>query len=108
MITQLFKKKKDLHFERTYEAPVEAVWRAWTEADRLRAWWGPPKTTVPECEIDLRIGGRVRVVTEATEEMGKYAGTRWPMEGTFTHIEEARRLIYDARSAAFRHFQDPS
>lgn len=98
MITQLFKKKKELHLERSYPAPRDAVWRAWTEADRLRAWWGPPKTTVPECEIDLRIGGRIHVVTEATEEMGKYAGTRWPMDGTFTHIEEAQRLTYDARS----------
>ncbi|MFP3901309.1 MAG: SRPBCC domain-containing protein [Acidimicrobiia bacterium] len=98
MITQLFKKKKELHFERSYPAPVDAVWRAWTEADRLRGWWGPPKTTVTECEIDLRVGGRLYIVTEASEEMGKYAGTRWPMEGTFTRIEELRGLTYDARS----------
>ena len=62
------------------------------------SWWGPPKTTVPSCEIDLRVGGRIHVVTEATEEMGKYAGTRWPMEGTFVEIDELRRLTYDARS----------
>jgi uncharacterized protein YndB with AHSA1/START domain len=98
VIGQLFKKKKDLHFERTYPAPVEAVWRAWTEAERLRAWWGPDKTTVPECEIDLRVGGRIYVVMEAGEEMGKYRGTRWPMEGTFTRIDELQGLTYDARS----------
>lgn len=90
--------KKGLHFERSYAAPVDAVWRAWTKADRLRAWWGPDKTTVAECEIDLRLGGRLRIVTEASEAMGKYAGTRWPMEGTFTRIDELRRLTYDARS----------
>jgi uncharacterized protein YndB with AHSA1/START domain len=98
VITQLFKKRKELHLERGYAAPIDAVWRAWTEADRLRAWWGPDKTTVPECEIDLRVGGRIYVVTEATEAMGKYAGTRWPMEGTFTHVQETARLTYDARS----------
>lgn len=97
MISQLLR-KKELRFERSYAAPVDAVWRAWTEADRLRAWWGPDKTTVADCEIDLRIGGRIYVVTEATEAMGKYAGTRWPMEGTFTRIEEPQRLTYDARS----------
>ena len=98
MIAQLLRKKKEMVFERSYAAPVDAIWRAWTEADRVRAWWGPDKTKVAECQIDLRLGGRVYVVTEATEAMGKYAGTRWPMEGTFTHIDERQRLTYDARS----------
>jgi uncharacterized protein YndB with AHSA1/START domain len=98
VISQLLRKPKEMHFERTYAAPVDAVWRAWTEADRLRAWWGPPKTTVAECEIDLRVGGRLYVVTVAGEEMGKYAGTRWPMDGTFTRIDERQGLTYDASS----------
>jgi uncharacterized protein YndB with AHSA1/START domain len=98
MILQLLGKNKALHFERTYDVPVDAVWRAWTEADRLRAWWGPDKTTVAECEIDLQLGGRMYVVMVAGEEMGKYAGTRWPMEGTFTRIDERQRLTYDAKS----------
>lgn len=98
MIMQLFKKKKELGFERSYAAPVDLVWRAWTEADMLREWWGPEKTMVPECEIDARVGGRIRVVTEATAEMGKYQGTRWPMEGTFTVVNEEARLTYEARS----------
>jgi len=98
VISQLLRRKKELHLERSYTAPVDAVWRAWTEADRLRSWWGPDKTRVPECEVDLRIGGRIYIVTEATEEMGKYAGTRWPMEGTFTRLDEPQRLTYDARS----------
>jgi uncharacterized protein YndB with AHSA1/START domain len=114
MIPQLLRRKKELHFERSYAAPVEAVWRAWTDPDRLRAWWGPDKTTVAECEVDLRAGGRVYVVTVASEEMGKYAGTRWPMEGTFTRIDDRRRLTYDANSwtegeeagATIRHTND--
>lgn len=91
-------KRKELSFERTYPAPVETVWRAWTDADMLREWWGPEKTTVPECEVELRVGGTIRIVMEATEEMGKYEGTRWPMVGTFSLIEECSRLVYDARS----------
>lgn len=98
MITRLLQKKKDLRFERSYPASAETVWRAWTEADQLRQWWGPEKTTVPECEIDLRVGGRIYVVTEAGEGMGKYQGTRWPMDGTISRLEEHQRLVYDARS----------
>ena len=44
------------------------------------------------------MGGTIYVVTEAGPEMGKYAGTRWPMTGTFTLIESPHRLVYDARS----------
>jgi uncharacterized protein YndB with AHSA1/START domain len=95
---QLLKRKKELSFDRTYAAPVDAVWRAWTDPAQLRQWWGPDKTTVPLCEVDLRVGGELLIVMEATEEMGKYAGTRWPMAGTFTHVEPNVRLTYDARS----------
>lgn len=98
MILQLLRKKKDLTFERTYGAPIDAVWKAWTRPELLREWWGPEKTTVPECEVDLQVGGRIYIVMEASPEMGKYQGTRWPLEGTFTHIETPHRLVYEARS----------
>lgn len=98
MITPLFRKTKAFSFERTYAAPVAAVWEAWTNPEQLRQWWGPDKTTVPECALDLQVGGRIYLVMEAGEEMGKYQGTRWPMEGTFTRIEAPHRLAYEARS----------
>lgn len=98
MITQLFKKRKELTFERTYAAPASLVWAAWTNPTMVREWWGPEKTSVPECQIDPRVGGRIYVVTEAGAGMGKYAGTRWPLDGTFTVVEENERLYFEARS----------
>ena len=98
MMLQLLKKKKELHLERSYRAPVEAVWQAWTQPAMLREWWGPDKTAVAECDVDLRVGGTIHVVTEAGEAMGKYQGTRWPMAGTFSLIDENARLTYEARS----------
>jgi uncharacterized protein YndB with AHSA1/START domain len=53
---------------------------------------------VTECEIDAQVGGRIRIVMEATEAMGKYAGTQWPMEGTVTEVEPPHRFVYGARS----------
>lgn len=97
MITQLLK-RKDLTFERTYQAPLETVWQAWTDPEMIEQWWGPEKTSIPQCEVDLRQGGRIYVVMEAGEGMGKYAGTRWPMEGTFTEVAPASRLTYEAQS----------
>lgn len=98
MALQLFKKTKQLEFERSYPVPPATVWRAWTEPDLLRRWWAPKDASVTDCEIDLRIGGTIHIVMEAGEGMGKYRGTRWPMSGTFTTIEPTTRLSYDARS----------
>lgn len=81
MSLQLFRKTQEHTFERTYAAPIADVWRAWTEPELLRQWWGPEKTTIAECEVDLRVGGQVRIVMVAGEGMGKYAGTRWPRTG---------------------------
>lgn len=98
MILQLFTKQKEFAFERTYAAPIADVWEAWTRPELLRQWWGPENTTIPECEVELRVRGRIYIVMEAGEGMGKYQGTRWPLEGTFTQIEEPHRLAYEARS----------
>lgn len=94
----LLNRKKDLTFERTYAAPIDVVWQAWTDPSHLRHWWGPEHTSVPTCEVDLRVGGQLLIVMEATEGMGTYAGTRWPMAGTFTRVEPDARITYDARS----------
>jgi uncharacterized protein YndB with AHSA1/START domain len=42
---------------RTFDAPVERMFKAWTEADRLKAWFGPKGFTMPTCKQDLRPGG---------------------------------------------------
>ena len=89
---------KELEIERTYDAPVNNVWKAWTEPEQIKAWWGPDNVSIPECEVDLRVGGRIYIVMEAGEEMGPYKGTRWPMDGTFTEVEENSRLTYAVKA----------
>lgn len=42
---------------RTFDAPRELVWKAWTEPERVMRWWGPKDFTAPFCRIDLRVGG---------------------------------------------------
>jgi uncharacterized protein YndB with AHSA1/START domain len=98
MLKLLFGKQEVLSFERTYPAPIDTVWNALTRPEAVHEWWGPEKTVVTDCEIDVRVGGRIAIVMQATEAMGKYAGTRWPMEGTFIEVERPHRLSYEARS----------
>ena len=89
---------KEIEFERTYNAPIEAVWRAWSRPEQLKQWWGPDNVTIPECEIDLRVGGRIYIVMEAGEAMGPYKGTRWPMEGKYSVVEVNSKLAYSVKA----------
>lgn len=89
---------KQITFERTYEAPVETVWKAWTNPSELKQWWGPDGVTIPECEVDLRVGGTFYIVMEADDSMGDTKGTRWPMRATYTEVKENSRLSYEAKA----------
>ena len=89
---------KEVVLERIYDASIEKVWDAWTEPEKLMQWWGPDNVTIPECEVDLRVGGKFNIVMEAGEGMGAYKGTKWPMHAEFTIVEPHAHLAYSARA----------
>jgi uncharacterized protein YndB with AHSA1/START domain len=43
---------------RVLDAPREKAWKAWTDPDIVKHWWGPKDFTAPHISIDLRVGGR--------------------------------------------------
>lgn len=88
----------EAEFERIFDAPREAVWKAWTDPKLVKRWWGPDGVTIPECELDARVGGTIYIVMLAGEAMGAFKGTRWPMKGKFTRVEALSRLTYNARA----------
>lgn len=49
--------KRDLTCTRTFDAPLESVWKAWTEAEQVKRWWGPNGFTCPLANMDVREGG---------------------------------------------------
>ena len=54
----------DLVLERTLDAPVDLVWKAYTDPEHLKQWFAPKPYQISECELDLRPGGifRIRMV----------------------------------------------
>ncbi|HVG65858.1 MAG TPA: SRPBCC domain-containing protein, partial [Actinomycetota bacterium] len=42
---------------RVLDAPVEPVWRAWSESEQMMRWWGPTGFTCPVARMDVREGG---------------------------------------------------
>jgi uncharacterized protein YndB with AHSA1/START domain len=91
-------KNHEAQFDRVVDAPREAVWKAWTDPKLVAQWWGPNGVTIPECEIDPRVGGTIYIVMLAGDAMGPYKGTRWPMKGEFTKVERLSRLTYKAKA----------
>lgn len=63
-------KKRDLIVTRVFDAPVELVWKAWTEPELLMKWWGPDYFTSPSAKIDFRVGGTSLVCMRAPKEFG--------------------------------------
>jgi uncharacterized protein YndB with AHSA1/START domain len=43
---------------RVFDAPRERVWKAWTEPEQAKQWWGPKGFTAPFIKIDFRVGGK--------------------------------------------------
>ena len=69
--------------ERTFDAPAQAVFDAWTSEEVMRRWWHAEhdwETT--EASVDLRVGGEVRVVMRDPHKDVEYGGG-----GRYTEIE---------------------
>jgi uncharacterized protein YndB with AHSA1/START domain len=49
---------KELTITRVFDAPRELVWKAWTEPEHFKRWWGPKDFTAPVIKMDLRVGGK--------------------------------------------------
>lgn len=63
-------KKRDLVVTRVMNAPVEMVWKAWTDPALVMRWWGPDYFTSPSAKIDFREGATSIVCMRAPKDFG--------------------------------------
>ena len=52
------KEDDELVITRVFDAKRDQVWKAWTEPEICKKWWGPKDFTCPVCKIDLKVGGK--------------------------------------------------
>jgi uncharacterized protein YndB with AHSA1/START domain len=73
---------------RIYDAPRELVWRAWTDAKHLAQWFGPKGFTSSVPELEVRVGGALRIVMHGCD------GNDYPMKGVFREVVPPERLVF--------------
>ncbi len=77
-----------LVIQRSFEAPIDLVWRAWTERAHLLRWLCPKDFEVLFAEVDLRTGGVWR------SGMRDARGQEYVARGTYREIQEPHRLVF--------------
>jgi uncharacterized protein YndB with AHSA1/START domain len=79
--------ERDLEVTRTFDAPREVVWAAWTTCEHVPAWSGPEGWELASCEIDLRPGGGFRFVYRGPGDL------EVPSAGTYVEVVAPERLV---------------
>jgi uncharacterized protein YndB with AHSA1/START domain len=89
-------KPNELKLVRVYDAPVQAVWDAWTDPAQVAQWWGPRGFSLTTHAKDLRAGGHWTYTMHGPD------GTDYPNETLYHEVVERRRLVYDHGSDGTR------
>ncbi|WP_258724236.1 SRPBCC family protein [Cellulomonas sp. NS3] len=80
--------RQDLVIRRTFDAPVELVWAAYTDPARVPAWWGGSRFDTRVVEMDVRRGGSWRFVTTNRTD-----GTGYAFRGVYHDVVPGESIV---------------
>lgn len=75
--------------ERIFDAPIDLIWKMWTQPEHFQNWYGPEGFTVPVAEMDARVGGKRLVCMESPDGSMKMWTT-----GEYIEVVPNERLVY--------------
>jgi uncharacterized protein YndB with AHSA1/START domain len=79
----------EIRITRIYDAPVELVWDAWTDPEKVAQWWGPRGFTITHHRKELRPGGIWHYTMHGPD------GTDYINKTLYHEVEECKKLVYD-------------
>ena len=82
-------KSNEIRIIRMYDAPVQAVWDAWTDLEQVKQWWGPRGFTITTHAKDLRAGGHWHYTMHGPD------GVDYPNKTHYFVVEPHAKLVYD-------------
>jgi uncharacterized protein YndB with AHSA1/START domain len=83
-------KNRTLTIKKTFNAPVETVWEAWTNEEHVVQWWAPPGMPIKVVENNFKVGGKWKYT------MPMPNGQDFISEGTYLEIVEHKKIITSA------------
>lgn len=81
-----------LVIERTFSAPVEKVWKAWSDPEEYKKWWGPKNFTAPVIKLDFRVGGTFLGCMRGKPTPDKPEQDFWST-GTYKEIVPMKKIV---------------
>jgi uncharacterized protein YndB with AHSA1/START domain len=83
------KSEREVVVTRTINGPARLVWEAWTKPELFQQWWVPKSLglTLLSCEMDVRVGGRYRLVFS-------FQGAEMAFFGTYREVVPHTRLVW--------------
>lgn len=80
--------KPSLTLKRRLQAPPAKVYAAWTDPEKIARWWGPEQIESVRAETDVRVGGRFRVIMQASD------GETHDVSGVYREVVPDERLVF--------------
>jgi uncharacterized protein YndB with AHSA1/START domain len=77
----------DIVVTRVFDAPRRLVFKAWTEPEHMKRWWGPNGFTMPVCTVDLRPGGVMHFCMRSPEGQDIWC------KGVYREVVEPQRIV---------------
>jgi uncharacterized protein YndB with AHSA1/START domain len=78
---------RDLVITRIFDELRELVWKAWTDPERVKRWWGPKGFTATVCKIDLRVGDKFLYCLRSPD------GKDYSNTGIYREIVQRERIV---------------
>ncbi|MDR9856389.1 SRPBCC domain-containing protein [Paenibacillus sp. VCA1] len=84
-----------LTVERVFDAPRELVFKAFSQAEHLKAWWGPRGWDVTVCNVDFREGGRWHYCMKCVDKnQGDFYGFESWGKAVYQEIVDGEKIVY--------------
>lgn len=77
--------------QRVFDAPIEMIWKMWTDPELFKQWYGPNGMSVPVAEMDVAVGGTRKVSMQMV--MPERTMTMW-FTGVYKEVTAPTRLVY--------------
>ena len=80
---------KELVISRVFNAPIELVWRVWTEPEHIKNWWGPNGFTNTIFQMDVKPGGVWDFIMHGPD------GIDYKNKSVYKEVVKYEKLVYD-------------